>query len=93
MILDEILQKLKQKSEDKAYTVEKNSYTYREFYKFVCNLYQFLLKENINKKPIIVYGHKEIYMKATFLACSFAGISYVPIDENMPKERVNQIVE
>ena len=51
-----------------------------------------LLKENKQKKPVVVYGHKEIYMKATFIACSFAGITYVPIDENMPKERVEQII-
>ena len=40
-----------------------------------------------------MYGHKEIYMKATFLACSFAGITFVPIDESTPKERIDLIIE
>ena len=92
MILDDILEILKT-SKEKAYTIEENSYTYNEFYKFVCNIYHFLLNENKDNKPVIVYGHKEIYMKATFLACSFAGITYVPIDESMPKDRIKQIVE
>ncbi len=92
MILDEILIILKEKAEDKAYTVNGESYSYQQFYQFVCNLYEFLLKENTEKRPVVVYGHKEIYMKATFLACSFAGMAYVPIDENMPEERVKQII-
>ncbi len=92
MILDEILPILKEKAEDKAYTVNGESYSYQQFYQFVCNLYEFLLKENTEKRPVVVYGHKEIYMKATFLACSFAGMAYVPIDENMPEERVKQMI-
>ena len=31
-------------------------------------------------------------MKATFLACSFAGITYVPIDINVPKDRIELIL-
>lgn len=38
MILDEILEKLKNNSHDKAYTINKQSYTYGELYKFVCNI-------------------------------------------------------
>ena len=60
MILDEILEVLKEKSEDIAYTVNKKSYTYKELYKYICNIYEFLLKENQEKRPVIVYGHKEI---------------------------------
>ena len=92
MILDEILENLKSKGKYRAYTVNNQSYFYEDFYKFVCNIYHFILLNNKEKKPIIVYGHKEVYMKATFLACSFAGISYVPIDESIPKERVNLII-
>lgn len=32
-------------------------------------------------------------MEASFLACSFAGIPYIPIDKNMPKSRINIIIE
>ena len=92
MILDEILENLKSKGKDIAYTVNNQSYSYKDFYKFVSNIYNFLLKENKKKKPIIVYGNKDAYMKATFVASSFAGITYVPIDENIPEERVNLII-
>ena len=91
MILDEILENLKSKGKNKAYTINNQSYSYEELYKFVCNIYHFILLNNKEKKPVIVYGHKDVYMKATFLACSFAGITYVPIDESIPKERVDLI--
>ena len=92
MILDEILNILKRNSEAKAYTIGEKSYTYSELYKYVANIYTYLLKENKEKKPVIVYGHKQIYMKAAFLACSFAGMTYVPIDASIPKERIELIV-
>lgn len=93
MILDEILKILKSNSNNKAYTIGKEKYTYKQLYKFVSNIYTFLLKENKEKKPVVVYGHKEIYMKATFLACSFAGITYVPIDISVPEDRVDLILD
>ena len=92
MILDEILDVLKRGNGDTAY-IEKNiSYTYNELYRFVSNIYNFLLLNNTEKKPVIVYGNKQIYMKATFLACSYAGMTYVPIDISMPEERVKLII-
>ena len=93
MILDEILDVLKNNETKNAYTVNNISYSYKKLYMFVSNIYNFLLKENKDKKPIVVYGNKEIYMKATFLASSFAGITYVPIDESIPKERAESIVK
>ena len=93
MILDDILKILKEKSNDKAYTINNESYSYKQLYQFVCNIYYFLLKENKEKQPVIVYGQKEIYMKATFIACSLAGMTYVPIDESMPNQRIKQIIK
>lgn len=93
MILDDFLNVLKTKNENKAYTINGKSYTYSELYKFVCNIYEFLLEKNPLKLPVAIYGHKEVYMKAAFLACSFAGITYIPIDESMPNNRVEQIIK
>lgn len=93
MILDDILFSLKNEDKQKAYSYKGNSYSYREFYRFVCNIYSFIIKRKRNKQPIVIYGHKEVYMKAVFLACSFAGIPYVPIDVSMPTERIKLILE
>lgn len=93
MILDDILAILKEKSNCTSYTIKNERYSYEQFYKFVCNIYHFLLKENREKRPVVVYGHKEVYMKATFVACSLAGMTYVPIDVSMPNERIDQIIK
>ena len=57
MILDEILKVLKNNGTKKAYTVNNKSYSYEELYMFVSNIYNFLFKENIDKKPIVVFGN------------------------------------
>ena len=92
MILDDILTILKRESSDKAYTVAGQSYTYGELYRFACNLYEFLLQKNPGRRPVVVYGHKDVFMKAAFLACSFAGMAYVPVDESTPSGRVDAII-
>ena len=46
MILDEILENLKSKGKNKAYTINNQSYSYEELYKFVCNIYHFILLNN-----------------------------------------------
>lgn len=93
MILDDILKNLKDKSFKKAYTINDKSYSYNEFYKFVCNIYHFLISKEIPNKTVVIYGEKDVYMKASFLACSFAGFTYVPIDKSMPYERLERIIK
>ena len=91
MFLEEILDKLKNNQQKIAYIVDNKQYTYSQLYTYICNIYNYLLEHNTAKTPVLVYGHKEIYMKASFLACSFAGMAYVPVDKNMPRERVKSI--
>lgn len=91
MFLDEILGILKNKSSQLAYTESDKSYTYCELYKFICNMYNFI-KENHYKGNIVIFGHKEVYMKASMLASALSGSTYVPIDDRLPLERINAIL-
>ena len=93
MLLDDILRILKSNSKKIAYRIGENSYTYKQLYKYVCNLYNYILENNKDKAPIVIFGGKEVYMKTAFLACSYAGIPYVPIDENIPIDRVYNIID
>lgn len=43
--------------------------------------------------PIIVYGHKHPYMLVAFMACAKAGAAYVPLDINMPENRIKDIID
>ncbi len=91
MLLDTILYNLKS-NPNKICCKHDKEYTNKEFYEIVCKVYE-LIKDAPKDKPIVVYGHKEVYMIASFLACSFLGIAYVPIDKMMSKERVKFIID
>lgn len=45
-----------------------------------------------DQTPIVVYGHKSIYMVVCFLACVKSGRAYCPIDVSSPTERVATII-
>ena len=91
-MLKEILENLKQENEYICYQINDKIYTNRELYRFVSNIYYYLLENNKEKSNVIIYGHKDIYMIASFLACSFAGITYIPVDLSVPIERKNKII-
>ncbi len=44
-----------------------------------------------NKKPIMVYGHKNPQMIVCFLACVKSGRAYCPVDISMPRTRIEDI--
>ena len=46
-----------------------------------------------DRRPLIVYGHKNPYMLVCFLACAKSGRAYCPIDISVPQERILDIVE
>ena len=92
-MLNKILDNLKKYPDDECYQIQDKIYRNKDLYRYVCNIYEYLLKNNPDKERVVVYGHKDIYMIASFLACSFAGITYIPIDESIPIERKNKIIE
>ncbi len=91
-MLEKILENLKSEKEYICLNDGVYSCTNKEMYGYVCNLYHYLLDNNPDKKPVAVIGHKEVFMLACFLACSFAGMAYVPIDASLPKGRVENIL-
>ena len=52
---------------------------------------KFKYKED--KTPVIVYGHKNPLMLVAFLACVKSGRAYVPIDINVPGNRIESIID
>lgn len=46
-----------------------------------------------NKAPVIVYGHKGIYMILCFLASVKSGRPYCPLDISMPDSRISAIAD
>lgn len=92
-MLNKIINNLKAYPEDECYEINGNIYKNKDLYKYICNIYHYLLDNNKPKKNVVVYGHKDIYMIASFLACYCAGMPYVPIDTSIPIERKEKIIE
>ena len=46
-----------------------------------------------DQSPVIVYGHKHPMMLVAFLACVKSGRAYVPIDINVPRNRIENIID
>lgn len=44
-----------------------------------------------NRKPVMVYGHKNPQMLVCFFACVKTGRAYCPVDISMPKNRIEEI--
>ena len=91
-MLNKILDILKNYPEDPCYQIKDVIYKNKDLYKYICNIYNYLMTNCNYQDKIVVYGHKEIYMVASFLACSFAGMTYIPIDISIPEERKNKII-
>jgi D-alanine--poly(phosphoribitol) ligase subunit 1 len=91
-MLNKILFNLENYPEDECYQIKDKIYKNKDLYKYVCNIYNYLIKNCNYQDKVIVYGHKEIYMVASFLACSFAGMTYIPIDISIPEERKYKII-
>ena len=51
------------------------------------------LKCKDDKSPVLVYGHKNPLMLVAFLACVKSGRAYVPIDINVPRNRIESIID
>lgn len=46
-----------------------------------------------DRTPIMIYGHKELYIPVCMFGALKAGRGYVPVDTTFPKERAAQIAE
>lgn len=91
MLLDRVLYNLENKQDNLAMRNGNRQYTYGELYVKVKQAYKYLIDNNISNK-ILLYGHKEIEMIAFFIASAMLGISYIPVDDSIPKYRLEQII-
>lgn len=73
---------------------EEENLTYGQLKAFSDHLACYLQKNlGDNKNPVIVYGHKGLYMPVCFLACVKSGRAYCPVDISVPMGRLKDIIE
>lgn len=90
-MIEKLLQIAKKNKEKIVYKIESDEITYGELLKKAEELAKSL--ENQGISPVIIYGHKQISMLVSIVACLIAKRAYVPVDTYMPKERIYEIIK
>ena len=88
--LDEIVTKVPQKT---AFANENEGFTFRQVYDQSRAVGTWLHKQQVYRKPVIVFMNKHPKTIIAFFGVITAGCYYVPIDEEMPESRINLILE
>lgn len=70
-----------------------NSYTFRDLVIKAKSISSVLIDKTAPKKPVVVYMEKGAHNVSAFLAVVYAGCFYVPIDKDMPADRVKLIID
>lgn len=88
--LDDIYKKLPDKT---AFSCEDESLTFLQLYNNVNSIGSFLQKKGCYSKPVVVFMKKSPAMIAAFFGVIAAGCYYVPIDDEMPRHRIQLIFD
>lgn len=76
-----------------AYANEKMGITFQDVYHEARAIGTFLNKQNIYKEPVVVFMNKHPKAITAFFGVLYGGNFYVPIDEEMPRFRIELILK
>lgn len=76
-----------------AYVSEEIELTFQQVYDHTRSIGTFLLKKGLTKEPVVVFMGKDPRTIESYMGTVYSGCYYVPIDEEMPKHRVELIFE
>lgn len=79
--------------EKMAFADEEMKLTFQEVYERSKQVASVLVKNQAAKEPVIVYMKKSPCTLTAFFGAIYAGCFYVPIDEEMPRRRMELILE
>lgn len=92
-VLDYLEQIIKVSPDKTAFSNGTESLTFREVYEQSRSVGTYIHKEGIYKKPVVIFMNKHPKEIAAFFGVITAGCFYVPVDEEMPKSRIELILE
>ena len=93
-IVLEFLEQIVEKVPDKiAYANEEMGYTFREVYTGSRAIGTFLSRKGLSGEPVVVFMGKHPREIVAFYGVIYSGNYYVPIDEEMPRHRIELIFE
>lgn len=88
---DRLRERAERKPDRPVYTNGKERVSYGELWENAQKVAAHVEARCTSKNPILVIGHKEPAMLAGFLGSAMTGRAYVPIDDKLPSERLENI--
>ncbi|MFZ7134233.1 MAG: AMP-binding protein [Eubacteriales bacterium] len=76
-----------------AYANEQMGVTFLEIYDQARSIGTFLSEQGIHKQPVVVFMNKQPKTIVAFLGVIYGGNFYVPLDEEMPRFRIELILK
>ncbi len=92
-ILEYLEHTVTQKPQKVAFRDESNGLTFAEAYSQARAIGSFLHSQGLYKKPVVVFMRKQAKTVVAFLGTIYAGCYYVPLDDEMPKHRIDLILK
>jgi D-alanine--poly(phosphoribitol) ligase subunit 1 len=77
-----------------AFQNSTNSISYKDLKEQSDALAKWIITNNgTGSEPIIVFGHMQTEMISTFLGCVKSGHAYIPVDESIPADRLQKMIQ
>lgn len=92
-VLNYLNQIVREKPDKLAYSDGTEGLTFRDVYRCSRSIGSFLHEKGIYKKPVVVFMRKSPEEVAAFFGVITGGCFYVPIDEEMPRGRIQLILD
>ncbi len=92
-VTDYLNEIVKIKPDKTAYSDGTTSLTFADVYAISGSIGTYIVGKGIHGKPVVVFMQKSPMEVATFLGIVSAGCYYVPVDEEMPADRIQLILD
>lgn len=92
-VLEYLERTVKRFPEKTAYANDRESITFREVYQQARAVGTFLSRKGIYKQPVVVFMDKHPRAVVAFFGVVYGGNFYVPIEEEMPRFRIELILK
>lgn len=92
-VLDYLIEAAAKAPEKTAFSNGREELTFKEVYDESRSVGSFLCKNGIYKEPVIIFMEKHPKTIAAFFGVIFGGDYYIPIDVEMPANRIKLILE
>jgi len=87
--MEQIINKYPEKT---AFVSQESSFTFTDISIISRSIGSYLIKKAINPSPIVVFMGRKTEVIPTYLGIVYSGNYYVPINPEMPNERINHII-